>query len=111
MAQRFLLSAAARSLSAAKILRMSEQGVENVFLRLRWPETDGRPVCPTCGCLICYAARRPTGQLLWRCKACHEDFSITSGCRTVVKSALIASWCKLDGVELARGCDRVHQAA
>jgi transposase-like protein len=79
MAQHFLLSAAARSLSAAKIMRMSEQGVENVFLRLRWPETDGKPACPACGCLICYAARRPTGQLRWRCKACREDFSITSG--------------------------------
>jgi transposase-like protein len=79
MAQHFLLSAAARTLSAAKIMRMSEQGVENVFLRLRWPQTDGRPVCPACGCTICYAARRPTGQLRWRCKACREDFSITSG--------------------------------
>ena len=46
MAQHFLLSAAARSLSAAKIMRMSDRGVENVFLRLRWPETDGKPVCP-----------------------------------------------------------------
>ena len=37
MAQHFLLSASARSLSAAKIMRMSDNGVENVFLRLRWP--------------------------------------------------------------------------
>jgi hypothetical protein len=35
MAQYFLFSAAARPLSAAKIMRMSEQGVANVFLRLR----------------------------------------------------------------------------
>ena len=42
MAQHFLLSAAARSLSAAKIMRMSDRGVENVFLRLRWPDTDGQ---------------------------------------------------------------------
>jgi transposase-like protein len=79
MAQHFLLSAAARSLSAAKIMRMSDSGVENVFLRLRWPETDGKPVCPNCGCTICYACRRPAGQLRWRCKACRRDFSITSG--------------------------------
>jgi len=46
MAQHFLLSAGARSLSAAKIMRMSDDGVEDVFLRLRWPETDGKPVCP-----------------------------------------------------------------
>ena len=79
MAQHFLLSAGARSLSAAKIVRMSDSGVENVFLRLRWPETDGKPVCPDCGCSICYACRRPAGQLRWRCKACRGDFSITSG--------------------------------
>jgi hypothetical protein len=64
MAQHFLLSAAARSLSSAKIMRMSDQGVENVFLRLRWPETDGKPVCPGCGCPICYPCRRPNGQLI-----------------------------------------------
>ncbi len=79
MAQHFLLSAGARSLSAAKIMRMSDSGVENVFLRLRWPETDGKAVCPDCGCTICYACRRPEGQLRWRCKACRGDFSITSG--------------------------------
>jgi transposase-like protein len=79
MAQHFLLSAAARSLSAAKIMRMSDRGVDNVFLRLRWPKTDGKPVCPSCGCEACYACPRSSGQPRWRCKACHEDFSITSG--------------------------------
>ena len=79
MAQHFLLSAAARSLSAAKIMRMSDRGVENVFLRLRWPETDGKPVCPGCGCTVCYACRRPADCPRWRCKACRGDFSITSG--------------------------------
>ena len=79
MAQHFLLSAAARSLSAAKIMRMSDRGVENVFMRLRWAETDGKPVCPGCGCMTCYACPRPTGRPRWRCKACHHDFSITSG--------------------------------
>jgi hypothetical protein len=53
MAQHFLLSAAARSLSPGKVARMSDRGAENVFLRLRWPETDGKPVCPNCGCQIC----------------------------------------------------------
>jgi hypothetical protein len=49
MAQHFLLSAAARSLSPGKVMRMSERGAENVFVRLRWPQTDGKPVCPRCG--------------------------------------------------------------
>jgi transposase-like protein len=79
MAQHFLLSAAARSLSLAKVMRLSDTGVEDVFQRLRWPDTGGKPVCPDCGCLICYACRRPAGQLRWRCKACRGDFSITSG--------------------------------
>jgi transposase-like protein len=79
MVQHFLLSAAARSLSAAKIMRMSDSGVANVFLRLRWPETDGKPVCPHCGCMICYPCPRSAVQPRWRCKACREDFSITSG--------------------------------
>ncbi len=79
MAQHFLLCAAARSLSAAKIMRMSDRGVENVFLRLRWPDTDGKPVCPGCGCTICYACPRSADHRRWRCKACRGDFSITSG--------------------------------
>jgi hypothetical protein len=79
MAQHFLLSAAARTLSAAKIFRMSDEEVEATFCRLRWPETDGKPVCPSCGCDVCYSCRRPTGLARWRCKACRHDFSITSG--------------------------------
>jgi hypothetical protein len=79
MAKHFLLSATARSLSAAKIMRMSDRGVGNVFLRLRWPATDGKPVCPGCGYMTCYACPRPTGQQRWCCKACRSDFSITSG--------------------------------
>src|ERR1700686_2573450 len=79
MTQHFLLSAAARSLSPAKVTRMSERGAENVFLRLRWPESDGKPVCPRCGCQICYDCRRSEHQPRWRCKACHADFSAMSG--------------------------------
>src|SRR5260370_5387700 len=79
LGQPFLLSAAARSLSPAKVMRMSDRGVENVFLRLRWPQTDGKPVCPRCGCQICYDCRRSDHQPRWRCKACGADFSVTSG--------------------------------
>jgi len=78
MSQHFLLSAAARSLSIGKVMRMSDQGAENVFARLRWPTTDGKPVCPDCGCATCDDCRRGAYPR-WRCKACGCDFSVTSG--------------------------------
>ena len=38
------------------------------------------PVCPSCGGLDAYSARRPSGLLLrFRCKACKKDFTITGG--------------------------------
>jgi len=78
MAQHFLLSAAARSLSLGKVMRMCDRGAENVFARLRWPTTDGRPVCPNCDCASCHDCRRGENAR-WRCKACGADFSVTSG--------------------------------
>lgn len=79
MSQHFLLSAAARSLSLAKVLRMPENEAETVFAAIRWPETNGKPVCPHCGCDACYECRRPSGAPRWRCKACRKDFTLTSG--------------------------------
>lgn len=79
MAQHFLLSSAAKTLTLAAVMRMTELEAEAVFRRLRWAETDGAPVCPGCGCPIVYECRRPSGALRFRCKACRADFSITSG--------------------------------
>lgn len=79
MSQHFLLSASARSLNLAKVLRMSDKEAEAVFAAIRWAETDGRPVCPACGCDAVYDCRRPSGAPRWRCKACRKDFSLTSG--------------------------------
>ena len=79
MAQHFLLSAAARSVSLAKVLSMSDREAETVFQAIRWQSTHGSPVCPRCGCDAVYECRRPTGGPRWRCKACRSDFSLTSG--------------------------------
>ncbi len=57
---------------------MSDCGAENVFARLRWPATDGKPVCPNCGCTTCHDCRRGESAR-WRCKGCGADFSVTSG--------------------------------
>ena len=77
MSQHFLLSARAKTLSLAQVLRMTEAEAEEAFLRVRW--ADGKPVCPRCGCTIVYEARRPNGASRYRCKACRKDFSVTSG--------------------------------
>ncbi len=79
MSQHFLLSSKARSLSLASVFRMADDKAETLFAGLRWPETDGKAVCPHCGCPTCYEARRPSGALRFRCKACRKDFSLTSG--------------------------------
>jgi transposase-like protein len=78
MSQHFLLSAKARTLSIASVLRMSDQQAEATFSAIRWPATNGKPVCPHCECTTIYECRRPSGALRFRCKACRKDFSITS---------------------------------
>src|SRR5208283_4010830 len=79
MAQHFLLSRPAKSLSLAQVFRMSDAEAETMFAKLRWPQTDGAPVCHACGGLNAYDCRRPNGAPRFRCRACKADFSITSG--------------------------------
>ena len=76
MAQHFLLSPAAKTLSLTKVLRMTDAKAETAFRAIRWPETDGAPVCPRCSGTEHYhlAARK-----VWKCKACAKQFSLTSG--------------------------------
>ena len=74
--QHFLLSAKARSLSLRDVMGMTDEEVTMAFRRLRWPSTEGAPVCPECGCLGCYEyASRP----IFKCKGCGHQFSVTSG--------------------------------
>lgn len=74
MAQHFLLSAKARTLSVVGVARMSEDEARNVFRSLRW--ANGEPVCPRCGCCAVYEYQsRP----IFKCQGCGHQFSITSG--------------------------------
>ena len=76
MSQHFLLTAKARSLSLAKVARLSDEEAYQTFKLIRWAATDGQPVCPRCGCVAVYtyATRK-----LFKCKACNHQFSVTSG--------------------------------
>jgi transposase-like protein len=79
MAQHFLLSKKAKTLTLAQVFRMTDLEAETAFRKVRWTETDGAPVCPECGGLDAYECRRTSGALRFRCKACKVDFSITNG--------------------------------
>ena len=76
MAQHFLLSARARSLSLVAVARMGEDEAFATFRAIRWAATDGEPVCPVCGCVACYSYQT---RRLFKCQACHKQFSVTSG--------------------------------
>jgi hypothetical protein len=46
MSQHFLLSHPAKTLSLVQVFRMTDTEAEAMFRKVRWPETDGAPVCP-----------------------------------------------------------------
>lgn len=74
MAQHFLLTAKARTLSLAAVMRLTDDEAFQTFKECRWE--GGEPNCPKCGSLAVYtyAARR-----IFKCKACCSQFSVTSG--------------------------------
>ncbi|MEP5781122.1 MAG: IS1595 family transposase [Hyphomicrobiales bacterium] len=57
-------------------MRMSDNQAKEAFRKIRWAETDGEPVCPKCGCCDSYDLKT---RQVYKCKACHKQYSITSG--------------------------------
>jgi transposase-like protein len=98
MAQHFLLSKAAKSLSLASIFTMKDADAEMTFRRIRWADTDGEPVCPSCGGMDAYDCRRLKGAARFRCRDCVKDFSITSG--TLFASHKLPLRCYLAAIAL-----------
>lgn len=74
--QHFLLSAKARTLSLAKVMRMSDDEAFETFKAIRWASTEGAPFCPRCGCVRIYTL---TDNRRFKCAACLHKFSVTSG--------------------------------
>lgn len=77
MSQHFLLSANARDLSLIKLFNMSEDEAFENFKAVRWSDTDGEPVCPSCG--SCDKHYFISTRKQFRCKDCNHTFSVTSG--------------------------------
>jgi len=78
MAQHFLLSAEARTLSLKEIYiyKGGEEKAYITFKRMRWQETAGEPVCPVCGCVD---SKTVKSRATFRCIACSKQYSVTSG--------------------------------
>jgi transposase-like protein len=119
MAQHFLLSAKARTLSLKAIYAAGEDKAYATFRKLRWPQTDGAPVCPHCGGLDAYEI---TTRRRFKCAACGKQFSVTSG--TILSSRkmsfvdLLAALCiianaakGISALQLARDLNCQHKTA
>jgi transposase-like protein len=119
LAQHFLLSAQARTLSLRSIFAMGEEGAYATFRKLRWPQTDGAPVCPFCGSLSAYEI---TTRRRFKCADCGKQYSVTSG--TIFHSRkksftdLLAAACiivngakGISALQLARDLDCQHKTA
>ncbi len=77
MSQHFLISPAARSLSIAQVLRLSDEEAHDTFKRIRFVANNGEPFCPYCGVIKVYTlAETP---IRWKCSGCRRKFSVTSG--------------------------------
>ena len=65
---------------------MTEELAYDRFRKLRWPETGGAPVCPSCGGLDHWTL---VENRKWKCqqKECRVQFTVTS--RTILSSRKI----------------------
>jgi transposase-like protein len=70
------MSAAARTLSLVDLCDLSKDAAHKMLCEMRWEDTDGAPVCPHCSCPAVYTYRC---RRVFKCKACHRQFSATSG--------------------------------
>jgi transposase-like protein len=119
MAQHFLLSAKARTLSLRTVFRMSEDEAYSLFCEMRWPENDGAAVCPRCDCTEAYTI---SSRRKFKCVACHHQFSVTSGtifasrkmsfCDLLAAVAIFVNGAKgISSLQLSRDLDCQYKTA
>ena len=119
MAQHFLLSKEARTLSLKAIYKGGEDAARETFKRIRWAETNGEPVCPVCGC---FDSKPVKGRPTFRCVGCSKHFTITSGTifasRKMSYTDLLAAICifvnsvkGISALQLSRDIDCQHKTA
>ena len=69
----FLNTPAARSLSIAQVLRLSDEEAFAVFQQVRFAANDGNPFCPNCG-VTSRSTRWHETPVRWKCSACRKKF-------------------------------------
>lgn len=72
----FLVTPGACSLSLFDLTDLTEDQAMERVAKLRWPENDGKPVCPHCGSVKYYDIR---SRRRYVCAGCEKQFSVTSG--------------------------------
>jgi hypothetical protein len=77
MPQHLLNTPAARSLSIAQVLRLSDEEAFATFRRVRFAANGGEPFCPHCGVAKVYTLAETPIRL--KCAGCRRKFSVTSG--------------------------------
>lgn len=115
----FMLLAKARTMSLRDVFTAGEEAAFQTFCEMRWPETEGKPVCPKCGHDHSYEIKT---RRKFKCKACHHQFSPTSG--TIFASRkmayvdllaailIVVNGAKgLSALQLARDIDCQHKTA
>lgn len=63
-------------LSLVSVARISDEDARKALMALRWPASNGSPVCPKCGHDEVYFRK---SRRTFLCKRCARDFSIISG--------------------------------
>ncbi len=76
MSRHFLLSAKARTLSLAKVMRLSDDEAYETFKAIRWASNDGKPSCAKRGSVEVYEYK---AHRIFKCKGCVAQFSVASG--------------------------------
>ena len=120
MAQHYLLSAKARTLSIVKIAMIPDEEIHNIFKQIRWSANDGKTVCPHCGTTSTPYNIATRSQ--YRCKECFHTFSVTSGTlfarhKLPLKTYLLAiaiftnSVKSLSALQLSRELDAQYKTA
>lgn len=87
VAQHFLLSPKARTLTLRRVFGMTGEEAYEKFKAIRWGDSGGQPVCPGCGGLDHWTL---IDNQKWKCrhKDCRIQFTVTS--RTILSSRKMA---------------------